>query len=281
MSKGNCLSKTAENKISRMQAVNSGLKANKKSKFIKINFLEINMKSVLCILAVALCMSSVLALTGRATTALNVRSSASSHSSVISVFGSGATVDIDCQVNGETIKGSVGTTSVWYHVPSRRGYVSAAYVANGPNAPRCGNTPAPTPSGGDCSAGLKNPRTCSEAVAWATAHLTNTFHSEYRGMCDHFVGLAYGRSASGFNTALIHWQTTPERFRHYDKSPPPGALCFFKTSAAGHACLSTGGGGIISTDWGCSGCLGRTSIAQIEAKWGPYLGWTNPYFHNA
>ncbi len=318
--------------------------------------------SLLCILAVSLCMSSVLGFSGRAQTALNVRSQANSHSNVIGVLSPGSSFDIDCQVGGETIQGTAGTTNTWYHVPSRGGFVSAAYVSNngqsapgcggparvkmtggetlnvrsGPNThssvigslpanaeigidcqtngdnisgpagttsmwyhvpskggfvsgafvsgagsyPGCGNIP--TPSGGDCSAGLSNPRSCSEAVAWATAHLTNSYNSEYRGLCDHFVGLAYGRSASGFDTAYIHWQTTPDRFKHPgDRNPPPGALCFFKTSAAGHACLSTGGGGIISTDWGCSGCLGRTSISQIEASWGPYLGWTAPYFHNA
>jgi len=216
--------------------------------------------------------------TGRVTTALNVRSAPNSHGGFIVTIPGGSDIQIDCQAAGENVNGN----SLWYHVPSRGGYVSAAFVTNGgKTAPACGNIPPPPPTS-DCSAGLRNPRTCSEAVAWAEAHLTNQFHSEYRGMCDHFVGLAYGRSASGFDTALIHFNTTPDRFKHYDRNPPPGALVFFRTSAAGHATVSTGGGNVISTDWGCSGCLGRTSISQIESRWGaPYLGWTNPYFHNA
>jgi len=323
---------------------------------------------LLCILAVSLSMSSVMGFTGTAQSALNVRSSPSTHGNVISLFGPGAQFDIDCQVNSEMITGSAGTTNVWYHVPARGGFVSGAWVSNnGQSAPSCGPakvntersevlhvraapnthsailsslppsaeididcqatgdnisgpsgttnvwyhvparggyvsgafvstggrsysacgnvpapTPAPTPSGADCSAGLRNPRTCSEAVAWAESHLTNSYNSEYRRLCDHFVGLAYGRSASGFASAIVHWNTTPERFRHYDRTPPAGALVFFRSGEYGHAALSTGGGNIISTDINGPGTLTRSSIAQIESKWrAPYLGWTNPYFHNA
>jgi len=196
-------------------------------------------------------------------------------------LSSGQEITVDCQANGDKISGDSGTTTVWYHIPAKGGYVSAAFVSNGGRSfPACGSTP-PSPSG-DCSGGLKNPRTCAQAVAWAEAHLTNTYNKEYHGLCDHFVGLAYGRSASGFFSALVHWQTTPTKFKHYDRNPPPGALCFFMTSKYGHATISTGGGGIISTDINGPGTLGRTSIAGIEAKWkAPYLGWTNPYFHNA
>jgi len=210
---------------------------------------------------------------------LNIRSGPNTRSAVVGSLGPNAEINIDCQTNGDNISGPSGTTTIWYHIPSR-GYVSGAFVSAGRSYPGCANIPAPS-NGGDCSAGLRNPRTCAEAVAWARAHLTTTYNSEYRGMCDHFVGLAYGRSASGFDTALIHWQTTPERFRHYDKNPPAGALCFFDTSKYGHATICTGNGGLISTDWGCSGCLGETTIATMEARWGRFLGWTNPYFHNA
>jgi len=211
---------------------------------------------------------------------LNVRSSPSSRASFVGSIGARAEFNIDCQTTGENISGNSGTTNVWYHVPAKGGYVSGAFVSTGGRSyVACSSVPTPS---ADCAHGLRNPRTCSEAVAWAEAHLTNSYNSEYAGLCDHFVGLAYGRSASGFDTAFIHWQTTPDRFKHYDRNPPAGALVFFKTSAAGHATISTGGGNLISTDINGRGTLGRTSISGIERQWGaPYLGWTAPYFHNA
>jgi hypothetical protein len=215
---------------------------------------------------------------------LNVRSSPNSHSGLTGSYGPGAELNIDCQVAGESVSGLSGTTNMWYHVPAKGGYVSGAFISTGGRSyPSCGNTPAPTPSGADCSAGLPNPRSCAQAVAYAEARLTNSFNAAYRGLCDHFVGMAYGRSASGFNTALIHWQTTPERFRHTDRNPPVGALVFFRSqSGMGHVTISTGGGNVISTDFPQRGNLGRTSISWIESHWGaPYLGWTAPYFHNA
>ena len=134
----------------------------------------------------------------------------------------------------------------------------------------------------DCSGGLKTPRSCASAVAWAEAHLTNTYHKEYKELCDRFVGTAYGYSSSGFYSAIVHWNSTPTRFKHNDRNPPLGALVFFKSGQYGHAALSTGNGNLISTDINGLGTLGRTSISAIERKWNAgYLGWTNPYFHNA
>jgi len=211
---------------------------------------------------------------------LNVRSAPTSNSGLVASFGSGAELNIDCQTSGENVSGLSGTTNTWYHIAGR-GYASGAYINTGGRSyPGCA---APPPSGGDCSHGLPNPRNCREAVAWAEAHLTNGYNSEYRGLCDHFVGLAYGRAYSSFDTALIHWNTTPDRFKHYDRNPPAGALCFFRSqSGMGHVTISTGGEGLISTDYPGNGNLGRTSISWIESHWGaPYLGWTAPYFHNA
>jgi len=210
---------------------------------------------------------------------LNVRSSPSSHASLVASLASGTELNIDCQANGETITGLSGTTSVWYHIAGK-GYASGAWVSTGGRSyPTCGNTPTPT---ANCDAGLPNPRNCAQAVAWAEGHLSTSYNPEYRYKCDHVVGLAFGRAASGFESAIVHWQSTPERFRHYDRSPPAGALVFFRTGQYGHACLSTGNGNVISTDINGPGTLGRSSISIIEHNWSaPYLGWTNPYFHNA
>jgi len=219
-------------------------------------------------------------------TTLNIRASPSSHAAFLGAFAANAELDIDCQANGETITGLSGTTSIWYHVVGK-GYVSGAWVSTGGRSySACDDTPAPTPapttSNANCDAGLSNPRNCAQAVAWAEAHLSTAYNADYRRKCDHVVGLAFGHSASGFYSALVHWQNTPERFRHYDRTPPAGALVFFRSGEYGHACLSTGGGNVISTDINGPGTLTRSSISAIEHKWSsPYLGWTNPYFHNA
>jgi len=213
---------------------------------------------------------------------LNVRSSPSSNSALVATFGSNAELNIDCQTTGENVSGLSGTTNTWYHIAGR-GFASGAFVNTGGRSyPGCGSSGGGQ-SSGDCSHGLPNPRSCNDAASWAEARLTNSYNSEYRGLCDHFAGLAYGRSASGFDTALVHWNTTPERFKHYDRNPPRGALVFFRSqSGMGHVTVSTGGETVISTDYPNYGNLGRTSISWIESHWGaPYLGWTAPYFHNA
>jgi len=236
---------------------------------------------LLFIAAIALCMSSALAFRVNSAEGLNVRSAPNTQSRVISVISQGARFDVDCMVNGEQARGLGGVSNVWYHVPSRGGYVSGAWVSEASAVRGC-NGPAPTPSNANCDAGLSNPRNCAQAVAWAEAHLSTAYNADYRRKCDHVVGLAFGRSASGFYSAIVHWQSTPERFRHYDRSPPPGAPVFFRSGEYGHACISTGGGNVISTDINGPGTLTRSSISDIERRWGsPYLGWTNPYFHNA
>ncbi len=214
---------------------------------------------------------------------LNVRGGASTRFGTVNTIPAGADFVVDCQTTGDTISGLSGTTNVWYHVPSKNGYVSAAFTYNhGKTAPACKNTPKPPAPSADCSGGLKTPRTCAQAVAWAEAHLTNSYNPEYAGWCDKVIAWAYGYQYSGFNSAIIHWNSTPERFRHYDRTPPPGALVFFRNGVFGHIAISTGGGNIISTDMPVAGAFGRTTIDVIHYRNGnPYIGWTNPYYHNA
>jgi len=135
-------------------------------------------------------------------------------------------------------------------------------------------------SGAACStSGLGDPNTCAQAVSWAKAHETTAYHSEYDGMCDHVVALAYGWSASGSTTAYNHWLQVPSAYKHAgSRSVPAGGLAFF-SGGSGHVMISIGNGQFVSNDIGGAGTLTVTTIATIESRWGkPYLGWTQPWF---
>ncbi len=185
---------------------------------------------------------------------------------------------IDCQTTGPSVKGKHGTSRVWDHVPAKHGYVADSYVYTGSDgfvAPECGGKSTATCSAG----GISNPGTCGQAVSWAKAHITRSYHSGYYGMCDHIVALAYGRSHSGHVDARQHWASTPSRYRHSGKSIPAGGLAFFSGGSHGHVAISTGDGRLISNDIHGRGTYTYTTISEITNKWGDrYLGWTNPWF---
>ena len=69
-------------------------------------------------------------------------------------------------------------------------------------------------SGGSCNSGFGDPNTCGQAVAWAKAHETTTYHADYYDRCDHVMALAYGWSASGSTTAYNHWLAVPAADKH-------------------------------------------------------------------
>lgn len=212
-------------------------------------------------------------------TNLNVRSQPNTHSSVINSLSHGSEVSIGCQTTGDMINGDFTKTNIWYYLPSKLGYVSGAYVnPAGKTYPSCSSA-SPSCSSTDCSACIKNPKTCAEAVSWAEALLDDSSNPEYRGFLDNFAGMAYGRSTIAFTTPMNQWQNTLDKYKHTDRNPPAGALVFFRTSAAGHVTISLGSGNLISTDIDGNGTLGKTTIASLEARRGaPYVGWTNPYF---
>ena len=132
----------------------------------------------------------------------------------------------------------------------------------------------------DCQAsGIKNPRSCAQAVKWAEAHISKKYNAEYYEMCDHTVGLAYGYGASGFASANVHWNSIPAKYKHTDRKPPAGALVFFAIGQYGHIALSTGGNNLISTDINGKGTLTKSTITDITSRWGAkYRGWANPWY---
>jgi len=135
-------------------------------------------------------------------------------------------------------------------------------------------------SGAGCStSGTGDPKTCTQAVAWAQAHVHSGYQAGYYSLCDHLVGLAYGFSASGSATAYTHWTQVPSQFKHSGSTNvPAGGLAFFG-GGSGHVMISIGGGNFISNDIHGNGSYTQTTIGEITSKWGkPYLGWTQPWF---
>jgi uncharacterized protein YraI len=208
--------------------------------------------------------------------AVNVRSTPHTNGTVVGSKANGASVTISCQTHGDTVTGKYGTSDIWDKVGS--GYISDTYVYTGSDgsvAPACGG------SSSACStSGTGDPNSCATAVTWAKNHITTSYHADYYNRCDHIVGLAYGFPASGSVTAIAHWNAIPGSLKHGgDRSVPAGGLAFFSTSSAGHVMISIGGGDFVSNDIHGNGTYTKTTIAEIESKWGShYLGWAQPWF---
>jgi uncharacterized protein YraI len=216
---------------------------------------------------------------------LTLRAKPTTHSSAVTYIPSGRRINITCQISGQRVSGKYGTSTLWDKTSfnGHTGYVSDTYVYTGSDgrvAPTCGKASNP-PSTTECStSGTGDHRSCAQAVAWAKAHLTSSYHRDYYRRCDHIMGLAYGWSASGSTTAYVHWTQIPARYKHAgSRNVPAGALAFFSTGSAGHVMISLGGGVFASNDIHGSGTFTRTTIHEIESRWGShYLGWAQPWF---
>ncbi|UOX91969.1 SH3 domain-containing protein [Amycolatopsis sp. FBCC-B4732] len=208
--------------------------------------------------------------------ALTVRSTPSTGGSAVGTIADGTAVTISCQTNGSTVDGKYGTSDIWDKVGD--GYISDAYVYTGSDgrvAPDCaGSTLSCT------TAGTGNPKTCAQAVAYAKTRVHTNDLDSYEGWCDRINAQNYGWTASGSETAYIHWTQIPASFKHPgDTQVPAGGLAFFKSSGAGHTMISIGGGKFLSNDINGYGSYTETTIAQIKSKWGQtYLGWSQPWF---
>ncbi len=125
-----------------------------------------------------------------------------------------------------------------------------------------------------------NPRSTEQAIAWARAQVNGP--AVWYRACLNFVAQANGWSFSGTHYAIDHFDTMPAQYKHTDRSPPPGALLYWRTgSRAGHVALYLGGGLIASNDIGSNGAISVVPASAIEDRWGAsYAGWTPPYFPN-
>ncbi len=208
--------------------------------------------------------------------ALTVRSTPSTGGASVGSIADGTAVTISCQTNGSTVDGKYGTSDIWDKVGN--GYVSDSYVYTGSDgrvAPDCAGSTL------TCStAGTGDSKSCAQAVAYAKTRVhTENLDSYYR-WCDRINAQNYGFSASGSNTAYIHWTQIPGSFKHPgDYQVPAGGLAFFSNGGSGHTMISIGGGKFLSNDINGNGSYTETTIAQVKSKWGAtYLGWSQPWF---
>ncbi|MFY1638083.1 hypothetical protein ACN27F_33190 [Solwaraspora sp. WMMB335] len=190
----------------------------------------------------------------------------------VAVLADGTYFTAECAVRGRNIYGN----SVWHQISAPvTGWISDYYTTTPgfnqylPGEPECGtSTPPPT--------GTREDR----ALAWARSVLGHTHtngdlgdsNHPWDGWCDNFVGHAYGRAASGYATALVHYNSLNARgLIRTTGTPPAGALVFYAGASingyAGHVMLSEGNGNYITT---------AATVRRVSLTWpgAPYLGWS-------
>ncbi len=105
--------------------------------------------------------------------------------------------------------------------------------------------------------------------------VTQASGEPWNGWCDKFVAHTYGKSSSGYYSALVHYQALESLgLVHYqDLNVPPGGLAFFnatENNPYGHVMIAVGNGQFVST--------GNTIHHETIESWkyGDYLGWAYP-----
>lgn len=209
--------------------------------------------------------------TGTGGVGLQVRTSPyDAGAATVAVLADGTPFTAECAVRGRDVYGN----SVWHQISSPvSGWISDYYTNTPafnqyiPGEPDCGGTP-PT--------GTREDR----ALAWARSVIGQAYtngdlgdsNHPWDGWCDNFVGHAYGRAASGYPTALSHYNALNARgLLHTTGAPPAGALVFFDGAAingyAGHVMLSEGNGSYITS---------AATVRRVSLSWpgAPYLGWS-------
>ncbi|CAM3387691.1 hypothetical protein KIPE111705_05910 [Kibdelosporangium persicum] len=115
---------------------------------------------------------------------LNVRRAPTTSSTIVGSVANGRTVTIDCQTQGISVTGPLGTTTLWDYVPALGGYISHAYVKTTP-----AGQVAP-----DCGVGTGSAE-CSTGVCAGEAL--------FRSTDGHF--LVYDRNADGKSAVVAYW----------------------------------------------------------------------------
>lgn len=114
------------------------------------------------------------------------------------------------------------------------------------------------------------------AQALAKCAATRTWTPD---MCGQFCAAMYGFGSSGYNTALVQWNSIPARDKHPGDVYAPAGMLLFWGVGQGHVAISDGDGGCWSIDISGPGTVSRVPASLIASRWGkPYLGWTTPVF---
>jgi len=229
-------------------------------------------------LATALCAATVLAISAQpaaaagtyATTAtVNVRSGPTTGHGVIGSAASGTSFTLICQWQGGT---NVNGNATWDKVSFPNGLVGAIadYYTTTPSwnsyAPNTGPCP-PVSSSRE-----------QRAIDWARSVIGQSStngdlgdsNHPWDGWCDNFVAHAYGRAASGYATAIAHFNSLNSRGLIHSGTAPFGALTFFAAAPingnAGHVMLSEGDGNYITS---------APTVRRVSLSWpgATYIGW--------
>lgn len=213
-------------------------------------------------------------------TTINIRTAASTTSTVAYTVANNTPITIDCQLvggqlgfsqyagnrtwnkltNGRYIHDAVTNTPA----DQARVYLSdGGYVRYSSTIPRCG---APAPVTRE-----------SRAVDWARSQLGviktgETSDGMWSGWCELFVERAYGTRGQ-YARAIYDYNAQRAAGRiHTDTNPPAGALVFYTWDSYGHVGISIGGGQVISTQ----GLNTPLPVRQhsVTGVGLPYLGWS-------
>lgn len=99
------------------------------------------------------------------------------------------------------------------------------------------------------------------------------YHNGCLRLADDAYGIRYGRTS----TALRQWYRARKAgFGHTNRMAPIGAQLFWRTSnPAGHVATYVGRGLVVTNMPG--GRVKMVSWGTLD-RWGPYLGWAEPYY---
>jgi hypothetical protein len=202
------------------------------------------------------------------TGSINVRYGPGTNFNVVTTVASGTSFTLICQWQGGT---NVNGNATWDEVTFSNGSVGAIsdYWTTTPSW----NSYAP--GTGACPTGTIRE---ARAVQWARSTIGQSStngdlgdsNHPWDGWCDNFVAHSYGRSASGYATAIGHFNALNSRGLVHSGSAPSGALVFFAATAgngnAGHVMISEGDGNYITS---------AATVRRVSLSWpgAPYLGW--------
>lgn len=135
-------------------------------------------------------------------------------------------------------------------------------------------------SRGGVSMRTRGTRYTPMAAVYRLTQWARSGRSGYRNGCLRLVDDAYGISSGRTSTALRQWfRARSAGYGHKNRYAPIGAQLFWRTSnPAGHIATYIGRG-LVVTNVGS----GRVKIVSWRTldRWGPYLGWAEPYYGRA
>lgn len=102
--------------------------------------------------------------------------------------------------------------------------------------------------------------------------------SGYHNQCLRLADNAYQPKSGRTSTALAQWHRAQKHgYAHKkDRNPPVGAQMFWRTSnPAGHIATYVGNGKAVTN---MPGGKVKKINWRVMNKWGPYLGWADPYY---